>query len=80
MTPEAKRDYLVTFVANAVLVAKAEAQDGRRRRFQAQGRLARTAADGAVGPRRSRGERSHDAKVYDDAIGQMKKGPGRGAP
>ena len=51
MTPEAKRDYLITFVGDMMLVAKAaEAKKfGDRRRLQAQARLcAHQAADGTV--------------------------------
>jgi peptidyl-prolyl cis-trans isomerase C len=80
MTPEAKRDYLVTFVADMMLVAKA-AEDRKMgdgdafKRKVAYARtkllmeqLLQTEAKAAVNEAAMR-------KVYDDAIGQMKKEP-----
>ena len=80
MTPEAKRDYLVTFVADMMLVAKAaearkmaDSDDFKRKVAFARTKLLmeqllQTEAKAAVNEAAMR-------KVYDDAIGQMKKEP-----
>jgi len=80
MTPEAKRDYLVTFVADMMLVAKAaearkmgDSDDFKRKVAYARTKLLmeqllQTEAKAAVNEAAMR-------KVYDDAIGQMKKEP-----
>ena len=80
MTPEAKRDYLVTFVADMMLVAKAaearkmgDTDDFKRKVAFARTKLLmeqllQTEAKAAVNETAMR-------KVYDDAIGQMKKEP-----
>ena len=80
MTPEAKRDYLVTFVADMMLVAKAaearkmgDSDDFKRKAAYARTKLLmeqllQTEAKAAVNEAAMR-------KVYDDAIGQMKKEP-----
>ncbi len=80
MTPEAKRDYLITFVGDMILVAKAaEAKkmgdtDGFKRKLAyartklLMEQLLQTEAKAAVNEPAMR-------KVYDDAIGQMKKEP-----
>ena len=80
MTPEAKRDYLVTFVADMMLVAKAaearkvgDSEDFKRKVAYARTKLLmeqllQTEAKAAVNETAMR-------KVYDDAIGQMKKEP-----
>ena len=80
MTPEAKRDYLITFVTDMMLVAKA-AEDrkiGDSDAFKRKLAMARTKllmeqllqseAKAAVSESAMR-------KVYDEAIGQMKKEP-----
>ena len=80
MTPEAKRDYLVTFVADMMLVAKAaearkvgDSEDFKRKVAYARTKLLmeqllQAEAKAAVNETAMR-------KVYDDAIGQMKKEP-----
>jgi len=80
MTPEAKRDYLVTFLADMMLVAKAaearkmgDSDDFKRKVAFARTKLLmeqllQTEAKAAVNETAMR-------KVYDDAIGQMKKEP-----
>ena len=80
MTPEAKRDYLITFVGDMMLVAKAaEAKKfGDNEEFKRKLAYARTKllmeqylqseAKGAVNEAAMK-------KVYDEAIGQMKKEP-----
>ena len=80
MTPEAKRDYLVTFVADMMLVAKAaearkmaDGDDFKRKVAYARTKLLmeqllQTEAKAAVTDAAMR-------KVYDEAIGQMKKEP-----
>jgi peptidyl-prolyl cis-trans isomerase C len=80
MTPEAKRDYLITFVTDMMLVAKAadERKIGDTDAFKRKLAMARTKllmeqllqteAKAAVNEPAMR-------KVYDDAIGQMKKEP-----
>jgi len=80
MTPEAKRDYLVTFVADMMLVAKAaearkmgEGDDFRRKVAYARTKLLmeqllQSEAKAAVNDAAMR-------KVYDEAIGQIKKEP-----
>ena len=67
MTPEAKRDYLITFVGDMMLVAKAaEAKKmADCERLQAQARLrAHQAADGKLSAERGegRGHRCRDAQ------------------
>jgi len=80
MTPEAKRDYLITFVGDMILVAKAaeakkmgDSDDFKRKLAYARTKLLmeqllQTEAKGAVSEAAMR-------KVYDEAIGQMKKEP-----
>ena len=80
MAPEAKRDYLITFVADMLLVAKAaeakkvgDAEEFKRKLAYARTKLLMeqllaTEAKAAVNEAAMR-------KVYDDAIGQMKKEP-----
>ena len=80
MTPEAKRDYLITFVGDMMLVAKAaeakkvgDGDDFKRRLAYARTKLLmeqllQTEAKGAVNDAAMR-------KVYDEAIGQIKKEP-----
>ena len=80
MTPEAKRDYLITFVADMMLVAKAaeakkmgDGDDFKRKLAYARTKLLmeqllQTEAKAAVTEAAMR-------KVYDEAIGQMKKEP-----
>jgi peptidyl-prolyl cis-trans isomerase C len=80
MPPEAKRDYLITFAADMMLVAKAaEAKniadnpDFKRRLAYARTKLLmeqllQTEAKAAITPEAMR-------KVYDEAIGQVKKEP-----
>ena len=80
MTPEAKRDYLITFVGDMILVAKAaeakkmsDTDEFKKKLAYARTKLLmeqllQTEAKAAV----------NDAalhKVYDEAIGQMKKEP-----
>jgi peptidyl-prolyl cis-trans isomerase C len=78
MAPEAKREYLITFTADMILVAKAaEAKnladnaDFKRRLAYARTKLLmeqilQTESKGAITPEAMR-------KVYDEAIGQVKK-------
>ena len=78
MTPEAKRDYLVTFVTDMMLVAKAaedrkmgDTEAFKRKLAMARSKLLmehllQTEAKAAVSEAAMR-------KVYDEAIGQMKK-------
>ncbi len=80
MTPEAKRDYLVTFVADMLLVAKAaeakklaDADDFKKKLAYTRTKLLmeqllQGEAKAAVNDAAMR-------KVYDEAIGQMKKEP-----
>ena len=80
MTPEAKRDYLITFVGDMILVAKAaeakkmgDSDDFKRKLAYARTKLLmeqllQTEAKAAVNEPAMR-------KVYDEAIGQMKKEP-----
>src|SRR5882724_10062291 len=80
MTPEAKRDYLITFVGDMMLVAKAaeakkfgDSDDFKRKLAYARTKLLmeqylQSEAKGAVNEAAMK-------KVYDDAIGQMKKEP-----
>jgi len=80
MTPEAKRDYLITFVADMLLVAKAaeakkvgDGDDFKRKLVYARTKLLmeqllQTEAKAAVNEPAMR-------KVYDEAIGQMNKEP-----
>ena len=80
MTPEAKRDYLITFVGDMMLVAKAaeakkfgDGDDFKRKLAYARTKLLmeqylQSEAKGAVNDAAMK-------KVYDDAIGQMKKEP-----
>jgi peptidyl-prolyl cis-trans isomerase C len=80
MAPEAKRDYLITFVADMLLVAKAaeakkvgEADEFKRKLAYTRTKLLMeqllsVEAKAAVNDAAMR-------KVYDDAIGQMKKEP-----
>jgi peptidyl-prolyl cis-trans isomerase C len=80
MTPEAKRDYLITFVGDMMLVAKAaeakkfgENDDFKRKLAYARTKLLmeqylQSEAKGAVNEAAMK-------KVYDEAIGQMKKEP-----
>jgi peptidyl-prolyl cis-trans isomerase C len=80
MTPEAKRDYLLTFYADMVLVAKAaeakkmaDTDDFKRKVAYARTKLLmeqllQTEAKASITEAAMR-------KVYDDAIGQMKKEP-----
>jgi peptidyl-prolyl cis-trans isomerase C len=80
MTPEAKRDYLITFVGDMVLVAKAaeakkvgDAEDFKRKLAYARTKLLmetylQVEAKSAVNEAAMK-------KVYDEAIGQMKKEP-----
>jgi len=80
MTPEAKRDYLITFVGDMLLVAKAaeakkfgDGDDFKRKLAYARTKLLmeqylQSEAKGAVNEAAMR-------KVYDDAIGQVKKEP-----
>ena len=79
-TPEAKRDYLVTFLSDMTLVAKAaegrklgDTEDFKRKLAYARTKLLmeqllQSEAKAAVNDTAMR-------KVYDDAIGQMKKEP-----
>ena len=83
MTPEAKRDYLITFLADMILVAKAaeakklgDSDDFKRRLAYARTKLLmeqflQAEAKAAVTEAAMR-------KVYDEAIKQMKQGA-RGA-
>ena len=78
MPPEAKRDYLITFVADMMLVAKAaeakklaDGDDFKRRLAYARTKLLmeqvlQSEAKTAITPEAMR-------KVYDEAIGQVKK-------
>ena len=80
MTPEAKKDYLITFVADMVLVAKAaeakkigDTEDFKRKVAYActkllMEQLLQSEAKAAVNDAAMK-------KVYDEAIGQMKKEP-----
>ena len=80
MTPEAKRDYLITFVGDMMLVAKAaeakkvgDGEDFKRKLAYARTKLLmetllQSEAKSAVNEPAMR-------KVYDEAIGQMKKEP-----
>lgn len=80
MTPEAKRDYLITFVGDMMLVAKAaeakkvgDGDDFKRKLAYARTKLLmeqylQTEAKAAVTDAEMR-------KVYDEAIGQMKSEP-----
>ena len=80
MTPEAKRDYLITFVGDMMLVAKAaeakkfgDSDDFKRKLAYARTKLLmeqylQSEAKAAVNEAAMK-------KVYDDAIGQMKKEP-----
>ncbi|MEA2879809.1 MAG: peptidyl-prolyl cis-trans isomerase [Hyphomicrobiales bacterium] len=80
MTPEAKRDYLITFVGDMMLVAKAaeakkfgDGDDFKRKLAYARTKLLmeqylQSEAKGAVNEAAMK-------KVYDEAIGQMKKEP-----
>jgi len=80
MTPEAKRDYLITFVGDMMLVAKAaeakkfgDGDDFKRKLAYARTKLLmeqylQSEAKGAVNDAAMK-------KVYDEAIGQLKKEP-----
>ncbi len=80
MTPEAKRDYLITFVGDMILVAKAaeakkigDTDDFKKKLAYARTKLLmeqllQSEAKAAV-------NETAMHKVYDDAIGQMKKEP-----
>jgi len=80
MTPEAKRDYLITFVGDMILVAKAaeakkigDADDFKRKLAYTRTKLLMETLLQAEAKSAVTDAAMH--KVYDEAIGQMKKEP-----
>ena len=80
MTPEAKRDYLITFVGDMLLVAQAAEAKKVADTNEFKQKLAYTRTKLLMetylqSRGEGRGDRCRARKVYDEAIGQMKAEP-----